>query len=98
MTQLETLKTHLGKPYYDLEFLLHCLKEVLIENDEKELSLYIPWICENCSFEDIKFEEKHFHMFSICFQLLNLAETNGAVQNRRREEDEHTLSSINSTS
>ncbi len=95
MTQLETLKIHLGKPYYDLEFLLHCFKEVLIENNEPELAQYMPWICENCHFEDLEFSEKHFHMFSICFQLLNLAETNGAVQNRRKDEDIDSLSSIN---
>ncbi|MEZ5104101.1 MAG: phosphoenolpyruvate carboxylase [Draconibacterium sp.] len=95
MTQLETLKIHLGKPYYDLEFLLHCFKEVLIENNEPDLAQYIPWICEDCHFEDLKFTEKHFHLFSICFQLLNLAETNGAVQNRRKDEEINSLNAIN---
>lgn len=95
MTQLETLKIHLGKPYYDLEFLLYCFKEVLIENNEPELAQFMPWICDNCHFEDLRFSEKHFHMFSICFQLLNLAETNGAVQNRRKDEEINSLKSIN---
>ncbi len=95
MTQLETLKTHLGKPYFDLEFLLHCFKEVLMENNEAELAHHVPWICENCLLEKIDFTEKHFHMFSICFQLLNLAETNGAVQNRRKQEEKNMLNSIN---
>jgi len=95
MGQLEILKIQLGKPYYDLEFLLNCFKEVLIENNEADLARYIPWICEKCIYEDIEFTEKHFHMFSISFQLLNLAETNSAVQTRRKIEEENSLSSIN---
>ncbi len=95
MGQLTTIKEQLGKPYYDLEFLLHCFEEVLIENNEPELAKYIPWLCESCNYENIEFTEKHFHMFSISFQLLNLAETNGAVQNRRKLEEENSLESIN---
>ncbi len=95
MTQLGILKTQLGKPYQDLEFLLHCFKEVLIENNENELANIIPWICDTCSYENMEFTQKHFQLFSVCFQLLNLAETNGAVQTRRKTEDKNSLSSIN---
>ncbi len=95
MQQLEILKQELGKTYSDLEFLLNCFKEVLVENNEPELAQHIPWLCEDCLFEKIEFTQKHFHMFSICFQLLNLAETNGAVQTRRKEEEKNKLSSIN---
>lgn len=95
MQQLDILKQQLGKPYYDLEFLLNCFKEVLVENNESELAEYIPWISGNDNFDKINFNEKHFHMYSISFQLLNLAETNGAVQTRRKEEEKNTLSSIN---
>ncbi|MBN1984987.1 MAG: phosphoenolpyruvate carboxylase [Prolixibacteraceae bacterium] len=95
MTQLEILKTQLGKPYHDLEFLLHCFKDVLTENGENELASIIPWICNTCTYENMEFSQKHFQLFSVCFQLLNLAETNGAVQNRRKTEEEKTLRSIN---
>ncbi|MFV0267617.1 MAG: phosphoenolpyruvate carboxylase, partial [Draconibacterium sp.] len=95
MSQLEILKKELGKPYFDLEFLLHCLKEVLEENRETELSGSIPWLCENEHYDDVRFTRKHFHLFSIAFQLLNLVETNGAVQNRRKTEEEKSLSAIN---
>lgn len=95
MLQLDTLKQNLGKPYYDLEFLLNCLKEVLLENNEHELAEFIPWLCASCKFDNVRFERKHFHLFSIVFQLLNLVETNGAVQNRRKSEEENNLSSIN---
>ena len=95
MTQLETIKKELGKPYHDLEFLLQCFKEVLIENNEEELASCIPWFCNHYNLGITKFTQKHFHMFSVCFQLLNLAETNGAVQNRRKVEDKNALNSIN---
>ncbi len=95
MTQLEILKTQLGKPYYDLEFLLQCFKDVLLENKENQLANIIPWICDTCSYENMEFTQKHFQLFSVCFQLLNLAETNGAVQNRRKVEENSSLNSIN---
>jgi phosphoenolpyruvate carboxylase len=95
MPQLDTLKQQLGKPYFDLEFLLNCFKEVLEENNEAKLAEQIPWISKIGILNEISFTEKHFHMYSICFQLLNLTETNGAVQTRRKEEDKNSLSSIN---
>ena len=95
MTQLDILIKELGKPYKDLEFLLLCFKEVLEENSETELATMVPWICSNYAPESFSFTQKHFHLFSIAFQLLNLAETNGAVQNRRKREEKHALSSIN---
>lgn len=95
MEQLNTLKLQLGKPYFDLEYLLYCFREVLLENNEAELADYIPWICDSSSHNNVEFTQKHFHLFSICFQLLNLVETNGAVQNRRKTEEEKSISSIN---
>lgn len=94
MSQLKTLQEQLGKPYHDLEFLLNCMKEVLEENGEADLAPYIPWINEPVA-TTAGFGTKHFHLYSICFQLLNLAETNGAVQNRRKEEEKNSLAAIN---
>lgn len=95
MKQLNTLKQELGNPYYDLEYMLNCFKEVLIENNESKLASQMPWIGENEHSDPDNFTEKHFNMYSVCFQLLNLAETNGAVQNRRKQEEKNSLSSIN---
>lgn len=95
MSQLEILKQELGKPYNDLEFLLHCFREVLIENNEYELAEAMPWLSDSRNFKNLTFTRKHFHLFSIAFQLLNLVETNGAVQNRRKNEEEKSMSSIN---
>jgi phosphoenolpyruvate carboxylase len=95
MAQLDTLKIQLGKPYFDLEFLLNCFHEVLTENNEPELAACIPWISKPFDYSGIEFNQKHFHLYSVCFQLLNLAETNGAVQNRRKNEEKNSLTSIN---
>lgn len=95
MHTLELVKENLGKPYNDLEFLLYCLKEVLIESGENELAEDIPWIGANSQFEKKGFNEKHLQLFSTCFQLLNIVEVNGAVQNRRAKEDQKSLSEIN---
>ncbi len=89
------IKNLLGKPYQDLEFLLECLSEVLKENGEAELAAQIPWI----STKEPDFSGKHKHkllqLYSIAFQLLNLSEVNGAVQNRRQKRDKEGLQAVN---
>jgi phosphoenolpyruvate carboxylase len=89
------IKNLLGKPYVDLEFLLNCLSEVLVENGEAGLAAQIPWISEKSP--DFSGENKHklLQLYSIAFQLLNLSEVNGAVQNRRRKRDKEGLDSVN---
>ncbi|WP_240970833.1 phosphoenolpyruvate carboxylase [Flammeovirga aprica] len=93
LSALEVVKKHLGKPYEDLEFLLQCLKEVLIENGETELANAIPWINEGTSSLK-KIDEKHMQLYSIVFQLLNMVEVNGAVQARRKKENDFGLASV----
>jgi phosphoenolpyruvate carboxylase len=84
-TTFSLVKEKLGKPYEDLEFLLHALQEILIENGEAEMARQIPWINEiELSLEDITTD--HIQLYSLVFQLLNLAEINGAVQERRAQE------------
>ncbi len=94
MKTLEQVKNKLGKSYDDLEYLLNCLREVMIESGEVELSKDIPWITESLSFQDKPFSGKHLQLYSTCFQLLNIIEVNGAVQNRRKKEDQKSLSNI----
>ena len=93
--QLETIKTELGKPYEDLEFLLNCLSEVLIENKLPHLAKQIPWINDYVQGTSKGMDEDILHLYSICFQLLNLAEVNGAVQNRRKKLQEYGIGSVN---
>jgi len=93
--QFEKIKTLLGKPYRDLEFLLQCFSEVLQENKENELASQIPWLSETVPDFGNHDQKKIFHLYSIAFQLLNLAEVNGAVQNRRQKQEKEGLDSVN---
>src|ERR1035437_7185213 len=95
MELLDLVRNNLGKPYEDLEFLLNCLKEVMIESGENELALEIPWINTINTDQYKTFSEKQLQLYSTCFQLLTIVEVNGAVQNRRLLEDEKSLSDIN---
>ena len=91
---LEEVKKHIGKPYADLEFLLQCFSEVLHENNQAELAEMIPWISDKKPAFTVRNSESLLHLFSISFQLLNLAEVNGAVQNRRLQQEREGLESI----
>ncbi len=97
MTNLQStfnqVKSKLGKPYEDLEFLLLRLKAILEKNGEVKIAEDIPWINEKyLSVEQIT--PKHIQLYSLIFQLVNMVEINGAVQNRRRLEDQ-SLDQIN---
>jgi len=91
---LALVKKKLGKPYHDLEFLLECLKEVLIESGETKLAQELPWVGEARDIKPEEITEKHVQVYSIAFQLLNMVEVNGAVQNRRQLENE-SLDKVN---
>lgn len=95
MQLLELVRKNLGKPYDDLEFLLNCLKEVMIESGEDELASEIPWINSGKDFQNNSFTNKLLQLYSTCFQLLNIVEVNGAVQNRRLIEDQKSPADIN---
>ncbi len=95
MTTLKLVQDKLPKVYDDLEFLLICLKEVMIESGEEDLANDIPWISPEPDYLQKTFTEKHLRLYSTCFQLLNIAEVNGAVQNRRKMEGGKSLSDIN---
>ncbi len=95
MELIELVRNNLGKPYEDLEFLLTCLKEVMMESGEEELATEIPWINPAKNNPPASFAEKQLQLYSICFQLLNIVEVNGAVQNRRQLEDRNSLADIN---
>jgi phosphoenolpyruvate carboxylase len=95
MNSFPEVKSKLGKPYFDLEFLLNCLAEVLKENKEEDLIPYVPWINDRLEFSSTVSIKKILHLQALSFQLLNLVEVNGAVQNRRKTEDTEGLQSIN---
>jgi len=80
-----------GKTYEDLQFLLNCFEEVLQESNEKILSKNIPWIHPKTDSLNGEFSEKLLKVYSISFQLLYIAEVNGAVQMRRYREDNENI-------
>ena len=88
-----TIQSALGKPYHDLEFLLNALKNVLEKNGESDIAQDIPWISDR-DIEINHLDPKHVQLYSLIFQLVNLVEINGAVQHRRKKE-ENSLDSIN---
>ncbi len=82
---LKLLQEQLGKPYKDLEFLLLALKEVLIDNGEQEMADAVPLINEEAT--DSAMTDRQIQLYSLVFQLVNIVEINGAVQNRRQIEN-----------
>ncbi len=94
MNTLPLVKEKLGKPYEDLEFLLECFREVLQESGENKLAAQIPWINDIDAITPEEFNRKLVQVYSIVFQLLNMVEVNGAVQNRRQLENE-AMSNVN---
>jgi phosphoenolpyruvate carboxylase len=85
----------IGKPYVDLHFLLSCLKEVLQANNENQLVKYIPWLNAEIASPDKERTPKVTHLYSICFQLLNLSEVNWAVQSRRNKQQNQAPANVN---
>ena len=67
----------------------------MLESGEDELASEIPWINSVKDFQNNPFTQKHLQLYSICFQLLNIVEVNGAVQNRRLIEDQKSPTDIN---
>ena len=94
-TRFSEIKELLGKPYMDLEFILRCLADVLEENGEHDLASQIPWLTS--AEPDLSGGNRHklLRLYSIAFQLLNLSEVNGAVQGRRRKQEDQGLDSVN---
>ena len=87
-TVFNHVKNALGKPYNDLHFLLNCFKEVLEENNQQKLVGLLPWLNSTVPSDSDLTSNEYIHMMSMCFQLLNLVEVNGAVQSRRHKENE----------
>ncbi len=84
----------IGKPYADLKFLLECLSEVLEASNDKEYIPFIPWLNSRVPRPSTSQELKAIHLYSISFQLLNLCETNWAVQTRRHKQQNQGSQSV----
>ncbi len=87
--QTRTARTQ-GKFAEDLSWLMGNFRQVLEELGESDLARQLPWIGTEEP-EDSPSPERLAQAFSICFQLLNMAEENGSAQMRRAEEEDHGL-------
>ncbi len=76
----------------DLEFLVQCFYEVLVELGEQSLGDQLPWRTEEPG--AIQQPRRTAQAYGIAFQLLNMVEENAAVQMRRAIEAEGTLHEI----
>lgn len=90
---LHLLQQRLGKPYEDLEFLLTAFKEVLEDNEEHEIAKSVPLINENEK-SDESMTDREIQLYSLVFQLVNIVEINGAVQHRRKTENQKAHAEI----
>jgi phosphoenolpyruvate carboxylase len=79
-----------GKFAEDLAWLMMSFRQVLEELGEKDLASQLPWIGQEGT-EGVHTPERLAQAFSICFQLLNMAEENGAAQMRRAAEEDFGL-------
>jgi len=73
----------------DLDFLIHCFREVLEDLGQDELAASLPW--DEVPSPD-KAPPRLGQAFSVAFQLLNLVEENAAEQTRRKREREEGMS------
>lgn len=94
MNTLKETQEIMGRTYQDLEFLLGCLKNVLLRSDKPGLAEAIPWVNGTKEAKIESLTSDHIHLYTVCFHLLNIAEENGVVQIRRRMEDT-SLTGIN---
>lgn len=79
-----------GKFAEDLSWLMGNFRQVLEELGESDLARRLPWIGAEGTDEGPT-PERLAQAFSICFQLLNMAEENGSAQVRRAGEEDHGL-------
>jgi phosphoenolpyruvate carboxylase len=84
---LDLVIDKLGKPYKDLSFLLQAFKDVLIENGEIDVASTIP-LLQNKIDVGTFLDDRGVQLYSILFQLIHIVEVNGAVQQRRKEENQ----------
>ena len=79
-----------GKFAEDLSWLMGNFRQVLEELGEGALARQLPWIGSEDG-DDGLTPERLAQAYSICFQLLNMAEENGAAQMRRAAEEDNGL-------
>jgi len=98
MPQPDFVKTGFAKIDRDLEFLVGCFREVLLDLGEKEVAEALPFLNGgNTKAVPARFSSRVMQAYCVVFQLLNMVEENTAAQMRRaraslpRKQDETGL-------
>ena len=94
MIQKRFLEEHFTKISDDLEFLMECFREVLLEHGDKELAHQLPWSTKASQIEEARHTRRRAQSYSIAFQLLSMVEENTAVQMRRQIERDGKLEEV----
>ncbi|MCP5501140.1 MAG: phosphoenolpyruvate carboxylase [Leptospiraceae bacterium] len=77
----------LEKIQTDLNYLMSCFYEMLVDIKEESVAEKLPWVNKDNSDIEVP-DEKLIQAYSISFQLLNMVEENAANQFRRKLESE----------
>jgi phosphoenolpyruvate carboxylase len=75
----------------DLDYLMQCLKEVLVELGEAEPARFLPWQEGGATHNINEPPPRIEQAYSIAFQLLNMVEENASTRTRLLREIEHGL-------
>ncbi|GAB4110258.1 MAG: phosphoenolpyruvate carboxylase [Roseiflexaceae bacterium] len=79
------LLTDLEKADHDIDWLMACFREVLIETGSPEIAAMLPWQDPSATLHPS--HDRAIQAFAIAFQLLNQVEENAATQTRRLVEE-----------
>ncbi len=75
----------------DLDYLMKCLKEVLVELGETKAAQFLPWQKGGEAHDINEPPPRIEQAYSIAFQLLNMVEENASTRTRHLREIEHGL-------
>jgi len=68
----------------DLQFIMQCLREVLVDLKLANLVAFVPWLQPEAPLkEQVSDDQNLVQLLSISFQLLNMVEENTTIQRRR---------------
>ena len=90
----ERLAIGFAKIETDLDFLMQCIREVLVSLGQQDIADRLPWIGTDTPGPEAEdFPARLAHAYSIAFHLLNMVEENAATQMRRASETANGLAS-----
>ncbi len=90
MSSIDFIAHGLARIDQDLDFLIGCFGEVLVEMGQSDLAACLPWSSrddeQTSSTKPVPLPERGGQALALAFQLLNMVEENAAAQTRRDRE------------